>query len=76
MLTAVKPMNETLLSCAVTDAQGQSPLVRTLPLNSSVKSDAFHLSERIYTQQYAGIYFTRLNLLRQRVLKRAQQCWF
>ncbi|KAJ3193938.1 hypothetical protein HK101_003786 [Irineochytrium annulatum] len=38
-------------------------------------SDEFCIRKRFYTQQFAGLYFTRLNLLRPRALKEAHRKW-
>ncbi|KAI9356311.1 DNA polymerase alpha/epsilon subunit B-domain-containing protein [Zopfochytrium polystomum] len=37
--------------------------------------DRFTTPERTYTQQFAGLYFTRLALMRKRVLSRAIELW-
>lgn len=37
--------------------------------------DRFLVKERVYTQQYAGIYFSRLNMLRPRVIASAKERW-
>ena len=38
-------------------------------------SDKFIVKDKVFTQQYAGLYFTRLNLMRPRILKSASQQW-
>jgi len=35
----------------------------------------FHIQERSYTQQYAGLYFSRLCMLRPVILNRAKKLW-
>ncbi|KAJ3161784.1 hypothetical protein HDU86_006555 [Geranomyces michiganensis] len=56
-----------------TDAQAGS-----FPRNSSVSTyhnEQFVVTERVYTQQYAGIYFTRLNKLRPKAFAAAKERW-
>ena len=73
MLTALAPMNTSLLSQS-SNAETTTPLTRSTQ-STITHNQPFQLSERIYTQQYAGIYFTRLNILRQRVLQNAHGIW-
>ena len=38
-------------------------------------SDRFIVPDKTYTQQFAGLYFTRLNLMRPKVLYNAKILW-
>ncbi|KAJ3105536.1 DNA polymerase delta subunit 2 [Phlyctochytrium planicorne] len=41
----------------------------------SNENDVFILKERSYTQQFAGIYFTRLNMLRPAAMEECSKRW-
>ncbi|KAI8815776.1 DNA polymerase alpha/epsilon subunit B-domain-containing protein [Fimicolochytrium jonesii] len=45
------------------------------PPKTTTDPTRFLVKERNYTQQYAGIYFTRLSMLRPRVLQNARERW-
>ncbi|KAJ3328126.1 DNA polymerase delta subunit 2 [Blyttiomyces sp. JEL0837] len=49
-------------------------MIRTAPSYEN-HSDQFLVKNRSYTQQFAGLYFTRLNLLRPRVINSAKANW-
>ncbi|KAJ3173883.1 hypothetical protein HDU87_007293 [Geranomyces variabilis] len=56
-----------------TDAKAGS-IARTTSA-STHHNEQFVVTERVYTQQYAGIYFTRLNKLRPRTFAAAKERW-
>ncbi|KAJ3086026.1 hypothetical protein HK102_013588 [Quaeritorhiza haematococci] len=59
---------------AETANANQKALARTsLPYEN--RSNEFLITQRCYTQQYSGIYFSRLTLLRKRVLRVATERW-
>ncbi|KAJ3044134.1 hypothetical protein HDV00_003238 [Rhizophlyctis rosea] len=82
MLTAVsesgtmEPMtDESLLSTpAPGDLNSFTPISRQTTTYITY-DEVFQVKERTYTQQYAGLYFSRLNMLRPRVLKAAKARW-
>ena len=66
MLTALGEMDESLLS-SVSNSTKDTLARRTMEYKASVYQSPS--SKDLYTQQYAGLYFSRLNLLRPRVLE-------
>lgn len=68
MLTALGEMDESLLSAPSSNGANEGTASRA---TMGYKASVFQApsSKELYTQQYAGIYFSRLNLLRPRVLE-------
>lgn len=70
----VHPRDSLLSTPAHRDSQNPKSILRETATYNSYDDD-FRVKERTYTQQYAGLYFSRLNIMRRRVLKAANERW-
>ncbi|TPX72957.1 DNA-directed DNA polymerase [Spizellomyces sp. 'palustris'] len=67
--------DESLLRPTSSTSEGENITFERKSCHSLNTCDKFIVKERVYTQQYAGIYFSRLNMLRPKVLSAAKERW-
>ncbi|KAI9101041.1 DNA polymerase alpha/epsilon subunit B-domain-containing protein [Phlyctochytrium arcticum] len=69
------PVNSTLLSSPDPNQKSDEEDLVRQPASVIPTWESFIVKKREYTQQYAGMYFVRLNMMRSRVLAAAEQRW-
>lgn len=69
------PAQSSLLAAPESEKNKGKPIVRASASSYNPLNERMVIAERQYSQQYSGIYFVRLAMLKNRVIRAAERKW-